>query len=466
MPLGVGAQLVGHHDHAGHARRRRRRARAPRRSRGRSRAPRRRPRRRRSPRLRRNARLPTATRCPSTDAGDPLAGLLAHVRAACRARARRRRAARTSASPSTCAESRSTDAASRSTSAGVCAPSAITSRTSGVPTVSVPVLSNSTVRASPSVSIAPAPLTITPARAARESPETSAIGAARISGHGVATTTTASARTGSPLSAQARPGDDQRDRQEEAGVAVGHAHERRALALRLLDEPHERGVRALGGGAIGAHVERRAGVGGAAQHRHAAAQRDRQRLAAERARVDDRLGADDRAVDRDHLAGAHEHDVARHDRVDRHLRERVVDAQLRDPRRTLDQPRQLAPGAAGRRRLERRAAGEHQPDHRSGELLAERQRADHRHERDRVDAEVAVDDHRVPDLERQLRGQQRHGRPPHLMRRPRQRPRDGAARRPRSRRRRAPPAAAPGSPPATEQPRDPRTAARAPSGRP
>ena len=77
--------------------------------------------------------------------------------------------------------------------------------TSGAPTVSVPVLSNSTVRASPSVSIAPAPLTITPLRAARESPETSAIGAARISGHGVATTTTASARTGSPLSAQASP---------------------------------------------------------------------------------------------------------------------------------------------------------------------------------------------------------------------------------------------------------------------
>ena len=79
------------------------------------------------------------------------------------------------------------------------------SRTSGVPTVSVPVLSNSTVRAWPSVSIAPAPLTITPARAARERPETSAIGAARISGHGVATTTTASARTASPLTAHAAP---------------------------------------------------------------------------------------------------------------------------------------------------------------------------------------------------------------------------------------------------------------------
>jgi len=41
--------------------------------------------------------------------------------------------------------------------------------------------------------------------AMRDTPETSAIGAARMSGHGVATTTTASARTGSPLSTHARP---------------------------------------------------------------------------------------------------------------------------------------------------------------------------------------------------------------------------------------------------------------------
>ena len=57
----------------------------------------------------------------------------------------------------------------------------------------------------PSRSIAAAPLTTTPARAARETPQSSAIGAARISGHGVATTKTASARTGSPDTAQAAP---------------------------------------------------------------------------------------------------------------------------------------------------------------------------------------------------------------------------------------------------------------------
>jgi hypothetical protein len=80
-----------------------------------------------------------------------------------------------------------------------------TSASCGWPSVSVPVLSSRTVRALPSRSIAPAPLTTIPARAARERPDISAIGAARMSGHGVATTKTASARTGSLDATQAAP---------------------------------------------------------------------------------------------------------------------------------------------------------------------------------------------------------------------------------------------------------------------
>ena len=101
--------------------------------------------------------------------------------------------------------------------------------------------------------------------------------------------------------------------------------------------------------------------------------------------------------------------------VDRHLFDRAVDPQLGDARRALDQERQLAARAAGGRGLERRAAGEHEADDRAGELLAERQRPDHRDERDRVDAEVMIDDHGAADLERELGGQQRHRGPPHLM---------------------------------------------------
>ncbi|CAM5187966.1 hypothetical protein BTHI11S_00679 [Bosea thiooxidans] len=44
-----------------------------------------------------------------------------------------------------------------------------------------------------------------PERAARETPPMKATGAARISGQGVATTSTASARIGSPESHQAKP---------------------------------------------------------------------------------------------------------------------------------------------------------------------------------------------------------------------------------------------------------------------
>ncbi len=60
-------------------------------------------------------------------------------------------------------------------------------------------------RARASVSSAPPPLTMIPRRAERLIPATIAIGAARSSGQGVATTSTDRARTGSPDTAQARP---------------------------------------------------------------------------------------------------------------------------------------------------------------------------------------------------------------------------------------------------------------------
>ena len=87
-----------------------------------------------------------------------------------RARSRASCAACTSASASTCADSWSTrrrDAAARR---GRIPSNATTRSSAGCPSVSVPVLSNSTVRALPSCSITPPPLTITPLRAARESP--------------------------------------------------------------------------------------------------------------------------------------------------------------------------------------------------------------------------------------------------------------------------------------------------------
>ena len=96
----------------------------------------------------------------------------------------------------------------------------------GLPLVSVPVLSSSTVVHLASRSRTAPPFTTTPRRAATDSPDTRATGAARISGHGVATTSTATARAG----AGGHPGGagrDQADQQEPQRVPVGQPDERR-----------------------------------------------------------------------------------------------------------------------------------------------------------------------------------------------------------------------------------------------
>ena len=114
------------------------------------------------------------------------------------------RAARTIAAATTWGETWSSDAAARRTSSAS-RPKGTTSVTVGRPTVRVPVLSNSSTRPWARRSKATPPLMITPRELARESPAVMAIGAARISGHGVATTRTATARTASPDRDQARP---------------------------------------------------------------------------------------------------------------------------------------------------------------------------------------------------------------------------------------------------------------------
>ena len=80
-----------------------------------------------------------------------------------------------------------------------------TSVTAGRPAVRVPVLSSTIVWARPRFSNALPLRTTTPRRDARESPETIATGAASSSGHGVATTSTATARSAESLAHHASP---------------------------------------------------------------------------------------------------------------------------------------------------------------------------------------------------------------------------------------------------------------------
>ena len=106
----------------------------------------------------------------------------------------------------------------------------------------------------------PPPFTTTPRRAARDRPETMATGAARMSGHGVATTRTATARSSSPDSAHATPASARLTPRNTHGVAVGEPHERRARRFGFRDQPDDAGVGALRPRRRGPQVERSAGV--------------------------------------------------------------------------------------------------------------------------------------------------------------------------------------------------------------
>jgi hypothetical protein len=275
----------------------------------------------------------------------------------------------------------------------------MTLSTRAVPSVSVPVLSSRTVRTAPSFSISPAPFTITPARAARETPEIRAIGAAKMSGHGVATTKTARARRASPETAQATPATAAVTTRNTSAYRSASRTKGGPLRLRVPDEADKGCVGALGCRPHGAELEGVGGVGRPAANGAAAAVGGRKRLAGERGLVDDRLAGRDDAVNRDHLAGAHDDDFARGDLVDRHLVDARAAAAVRDPGCTLDELGELAARTTARNLLERVVTREHERNHRAGQVLAEGDRAGHRDERDRIDAHVAAQQraqHRPP----------------------------------------------------------------------
>ena len=108
------------------------------------------------------------------------------------------RAAATTDEARTWGEACSTDAARPSSSSGRRRRPRPLRPATGRPTVTVPVLSNTSTSAWASCSSTPPPLTIAPRCAARDSPEVMATGTARMRGQGVATTSTATARSKLP----------------------------------------------------------------------------------------------------------------------------------------------------------------------------------------------------------------------------------------------------------------------------
>ena len=260
----------------------------------------------------------------------------------------------------------------------------------GRPAVSVPVLSNRMTRARARVSSGPPPLTITPRRAAREIPATIAIGAASRSGHGVATTRTARARTGSPDTSQAAAA-----MASVNGTKIrAYRSARRTNGALLCCASWTRrtmpGVRAVGRGRDGTEIERRAGVDRPRGDRLAFLAGHQPGLAGEGGLVEHGRAPDDHAIDRHDLAGADRKEVAGDDGLDRGRLEPAIDVSLDVARRPSEEGGQFAVGATLRIALQRLAGRQHDADDRGGERLAEQERPDDRQDRDEVDAELAV----------------------------------------------------------------------------
>ena len=151
-----------------------------------------------------HARLPTVTRRPSTVALTPVPAASSTSVGTLRF-SPRATASATIARARTCGENCSAEAASRSTCRAVQPGATATSVPRGRPDVTVPVLSSTSVVTLPRLSSAAPPRTTTPNRDARDNPATIATGAASSSGHGVATTNTATARCADPLASHATP---------------------------------------------------------------------------------------------------------------------------------------------------------------------------------------------------------------------------------------------------------------------
>ena len=197
-------------------------------------------------------------------------------------------------------------------------------------------------------------------------------------------------------SAHASAGDDERERQEDGRVAVGEADERRPLAPRPPRTSRTSAAYALSAAARAAReLERLAGVGRAAAHvRRRGGCVDRQRLAGERRLVDDRLARSTTTPSTGTTSPARTTTTSPgHDRLDRHLLDRVPSGGGG------------APSAAPARRAGRQLAARARPAAHSSSafppasisattapasVLAERERAGHRDQRDRVDADVAA----------------------------------------------------------------------------
>ena len=213
-----------------------------------------------------------------------------------------------------------------------------------------------------------------------------------------------------------RPGrgrEDERERHEEDGEPVGGAHERRRRGLRLLDQAHHPGVGGLGGRRGRDQLDRLPGVDHAAADVVAGDPLDRQRLPGERGLVQHRR-AEQPAVDRDDLSGAHEQAVT--ERTTSSTGTSTTPPSTR--RRAVRGARSTSRLSSRRARAAARASSSCPLASitviiGAGERLVDRQSAGQREHRDHVDARLAASDRADRPADREDQAQHGTGDPQH-----------------------------------------------------
>ena len=225
--------------------------------------------------------------------------------------------------------------------------------TFGLPSVSVPVLSTTSVSTFSMRSSASAFLIRTPACAPRPTPTMIDIGVASPSAHGQAmiSTLTAATRPKAKRGSGPKPGPggegEQRDgdhrRHEPAGDLVGEPLDRRARALRLRHHLHDLRQQRVAADLVGAHHEAAGLVERAGDDLGAGLLGDRHRFAGHQRFVERGAAFEDDAVDRHLFAGPHAQAVADREAVDRDL---LVGAVLADTPRGLRRELEQRPDRA------------------------------------------------------------------------------------------------------------------------
>ena len=221
-----------------------------------------------------------------------------------------------------------------------------------------------------------------------------------MSGHGVATTSTASADTGDPETAHPRPATASVIGKKTTAGSIGDPGGRRPVGLGPLDELHDARVRRRRCRPQRRSVDRLSDDARPAADLVAGLTENRQWLSRQRGFLEHGTRTGQRAVDRDDLAGQHAQRITGRHIARRDVDETAVLIAMCHHRSALRQSGELATGAAECPLVEQFATRQHQRDDQARRILAKDQRARDRQERDDIRTELPAQ-HATDDRDRE-----------------------------------------------------------------